>query len=99
MVLRSALRTPQDDNTEGGARTLSFFRGLDCWSHHRSSYGHDCSLRGVGGGVSAGQDLLLDVLYEFLDLALHFFHAFAHLQNDCHTRDVDAEIAGEGENE
>jgi len=38
-------------------------------------------------------------LHEFLDLALHFFHALAHLKDDRHTADVHAQIAGQRENE
>ena len=42
---------------------------------------------------------MLDVLHELLDLALHLLHALAHLQDDRHARDVDAQIARQRKNE
>ena len=42
---------------------------------------------------------MLDVLHELLNLALHFFHALAHLQDDGDPADVDAQIARERQDE
>ena len=36
--------------------------------------------------VRSWHHFLLDALYEILYLALHLFHALAHLQDDCNTR-------------
>ena len=43
--------------------------------------------------------LALDELDEVLHLPLHFLHAFAHVQNDGNTRDVNAQVAGKAEYE
>jgi hypothetical protein len=42
---------------------------------------------------------MLDVLHKLLNLPLHFFHPFAHLQNDGHAADVHAQIARQRQNE
>src|ERR1700758_140272 len=49
--------------------------------------------------MGARQDLLLNVLYEVLNLALHLFHALAHLQNDGDAGNVHTKVAGQVQNE
>src|SRR5260370_40793319 len=60
---------------------------------------HDRAFGRIRGGRGPGQYLVLDVLHELLDLALHFFHALTHLQNDGDAADVDAQIARERQDE
>jgi len=73
-----------------------FLQGLhraDYWPTHRDYR----ALRGIGCSAGARQNFLLDVLHKFLDLALHLFHAFTHLQDDRHASDIHAKIAGQRE--
>ena len=49
--------------------------------------------------LHAGEHLGAHVVHEALHLAIHLFHAFPHLQNDGDAGDVDAEVAGEVEDE
>src|ERR1700693_1068551 len=49
--------------------------------------------------MGAGEHFLLDILHELLDLALHLFHALAHLQDDRHAADVHPQIASQRQDE
>src|ERR1022692_2099855 len=51
----------------------------------------------VGNGWAAGmgEQLAVQGGDEFLDLRLHFAHLLAHVEDDLHAGEVDAEIAGE----
>src|SRR5208282_3604639 len=83
----------------GGREKLRFARGS-------GSRGRDSFADGYDGGSGAGRGLLkarehlgTHVFDEGLHLAVHLFHALAHLQDDGDAGDVDAEVAGEVENE
>ena len=55
---------------------------------------------GLAGGVlHAGEHFGADVVDEVLHLVVHGFHALTHLENDGDAGDVDAEVAGEVEDE
>jgi hypothetical protein len=76
------------------ARLFAFFCGDDYWAAEGDHGG-----AGDGGVLHAGDHLGADVLDEVLHLLIHGFHALAHLQDDGDAGDVDAEIAGEVEDE
>src|ERR1700730_13318986 len=81
------------------ARLPALILRTDRRHYHRSSHRNHCALCRIGCSIRPRQHFLLDVLDELLDLALHFFHALAHLQDDRHAADVDTEVAGQRQNE
>jgi hypothetical protein len=80
-------------------RELALLPWLHCRRYHRPSHRHDRALRRIGRGMGASEHFFLNVLHELLDLALHFFHALAHLQNDRHAADVHAQVARQRQDE
>ena len=61
-------------------------RGLFLSAYHgrgkRPPNRNNGSPRRIGGGIGTGEHFLLDVFHEILNLALHLFQAYAHLQDD-----------------
>src|SRR5579864_4342575 len=76
---------------------LSFFASCRNCGFSKRNY---CALAGICMRMAhASRHFLLDKSDELLHLPVHLFHAFPHLQDDGHSRDVHSQIPGEREDE
>ena len=60
------------------------------------NYGAACR---IVSRIRARHDFLLQILHEVLNLPLHLFHAFAHLQDDRNPADVHTQVPRQVQNE
>src|SRR5688500_12251325 len=84
-------RRPQYDKSYLEAETFSS-RIEFARPHHRDQRIIRRTRRGL---AQTRGHLGVEVVNKLLDLALHGFHLFAHVENNLYSREIDAQISGE----